>query len=81
MSNLSKDALHDDQFDRIRAIISEHFPNFCFIVMDDDGDLYYDYTNVRIGKMLMREAEEDMSSNLFDVFDFNEVDIEEEDAE
>lgn len=35
--------------------------------MDDDGDLFYDYINYRIGKMLMRELLEDLN---FEVGDF-----------
>ena len=59
----------DDQdidiiYDQIRGILGEHFHNFCFIVMDDGGDLFYDYTNYRVGKMLMNEALEDANSEL-----------------
>ena len=51
---------HDELFDKIRANLGEHFPNYMFIVMDDDGDLFYDYNNHKIGRMLLREAREDM---------------------
>ena len=51
---------HDELFDKIRANLGEHFPNYMFIVMDDDGDLFYDYNNHKIGRMLLREAHEDM---------------------
>ena len=40
---------YDDLFDRIRGNLGEHFSNYMFIVMDDDGDLFYDYTNHRVG--------------------------------
>ena len=29
---------YDDLFDRIRGNLGEHFSNYMFIVMDDDGD-------------------------------------------
>lgn len=70
-------------YDQIRGILGEHFHNFAFIVMDDDGDLFYDYTNYRIGKMLMRESLEDLNSEVGDfeweqeldeLFDDNVVD-------
>ena len=38
---------YDDLFDRIRGNLGEHFPNYMFIVLDDDGDLFYDYTNYK----------------------------------
>jgi len=56
------DEHNEEIYERIRAILSEHFPNFVFCVMDDDGDVYYDYTNLPIGKMLMREMQEDMDN-------------------
>jgi hypothetical protein len=62
----------DIVYDQIRGILGEHFHNFCFIVMDDDGDLFYDYTNYRVGKMLMTEAIEDLNSEV-DVLDWEEL--------
>lgn len=47
---------HDELFDRIRGNLGEHFSNYMFIVMDDDGDLFYDYTNHRVGGMLLEET-------------------------
>jgi len=69
---------HNEQvYEQVRAILSEHFPNFVFGVMDDDGSLYYDYTNLPIGKMLMREIKEDMNSSSLD-FDWEFEEEEEE---
>ena len=53
---------YDDLFDRVRGNLGEHFSNYMFIVMDDDGDLFYDYSNVRVGRMLVRETAADMAS-------------------
>ena len=41
---------HDELFDRIRGNLGEHFSNYMFIVMDDDGELFYDYTNHRVSE-------------------------------
>ena len=65
-------------YDQIRGILGEHFHNFCFIVMDDDGDLFYDYTNYRVGKMLMTEAVEDLNSEV-DELDWEDLVDEDED--
>jgi hypothetical protein len=62
----------DIVYDQIRGILGEHFHNFCFIVIDDDGDLFYDYTNYRVGKMLMTEAIEDLNSEV-DELDWEEL--------
>ena len=32
--------------------------------MDDDGDLFYDYTNHRVGRMLISETKADMDGDL-----------------
>ena len=51
---------YDDLFDRVRGNLGEHFSNYMFIVMDDDGDLFYDYNNHKVGRMLLKETKDDM---------------------
>ena len=56
MGNSILDSEFDPIYDQIKGILGEHFINYCFIVMDEDGDLYYDYTNMRkIGRASCRE--------------------------
>ena len=71
---------YDDLFDRVRGNLGEHFSNYMFIVMDDDGDLFYDYTNHRVGRMLLKETKEDMDGEI-DALDiiWEGEEIEEED--
>jgi len=61
------DEQYEDIYADIRALLAEHFPNFMFIVMDDNGDLYYDYNNVRIGRMLVKEASAEMQAEVEDL--------------
>jgi hypothetical protein len=61
------DSDYDDLFDRIRGNLGEHFSNYMFVVMDDEGDLFYDYTNFRVGKMLVSETLKDMESDGLDI--------------
>ena len=70
---------YDDLFDRVRGNLGEHFSNYMFIVMDDDGDLFYDYTNHRVGRMLLQETQTDMDGEI-DALDiiWEEEEIEEE---
>lgn len=72
---------HDPVFDNVRAQLGEHFTNYMFIVIDDDGDLFYDYTNHRVGRMLLNEAHRDMSQKIDSldiIWEDAEVDEEEE---
>ena len=57
------DSDYDDLFDKIRGNLGEHFPNYMFIVMDDDGDLFYDYVNAKVGRMLLYETKKDMGKD------------------
>ncbi len=71
---------YDDLFDDIRARLGEHFSNYMFIVMDDDGDLYYDYNNHKVGRMLLKETKADMGGEI-DALDIIWDDIEEVEEE
>jgi hypothetical protein len=74
------DKQYDDLYADIRALLAEHFPNFMFIVMDDDGDIYYDYTNLPVGKMLAREMMEEANTEEVDV-DWEYMDADDEGGE
>jgi len=58
---------YDELFDRVRGNLGEHFSNYMFIVMDDDGDLFYDYANDKVGRMLIYEANKDMQSQPMEI--------------
>tara|TARA_R110000787_G_C13368002_1_gene440594 strand:- start:58 stop:303 length:246 start_codon:yes stop_codon:yes gene_type:complete len=74
------DSQYDDLVNKIRANLGEHFSNYMFIILDDDGDLYYDYTNERVGRMLLNETAVDMTSDPMGIT-WEEVEMEEEDEE
>ena len=63
MSNLIPDE-HDEVLDQVKGILGEHFANYAFVVLDDDGTLYYDYANFRVGRMLFSEASADMITGI-----------------
>jgi hypothetical protein len=72
---------YDELFDRVRGNLGEHFSNYMFIVMDDDGDLFYDYSNHKVGRMLLRETKDDMEGKedvLDIIWEEEEYDIEED---
>jgi hypothetical protein len=74
------DSDYDDLFDKIRGNLGEHFSNYMFIVMDDDGDLFYDYSNQRVGRMLIRETAADMASKPIQII-WEETEVEEKEDE
>ena len=76
------DSDYDDLFDRVRGNLGEHFSNYMFIVMDDDGDLFYDYSNHKVGRMLLRETKNDMEGkeDILDII-WAEEELEEEDED
>lgn len=74
---------HENIYADVRAILAEHFPNFCFVVMDDTGDFYYDYTNAPIGKMLINEMRDDMEGGSFEddwTWDYDAEDVSDDDS-
>ena len=77
MGNSILDSEFDPIYDQIKGILGEHFINYCFIVMDEDGDLYYDYTNMRIAKMLIKETAEEINAS----YEYEDIEIEWDDEE
>jgi hypothetical protein len=72
---------YDELFDRVRGNLGEHFSNYMFIVMDDDGDLFYDYNNHKVGRMLLKETKDDMEGkeDILDIiWEDEEYEIEED---
>jgi sulfur relay (sulfurtransferase) DsrC/TusE family protein len=51
------DESYDPIYDQVRGILGEHFENYCFIVMDGQGELFYDYNHLPAGRMLLREMQ------------------------
>jgi hypothetical protein len=66
----------EDPMDVIRAVMAEHSINFAFAIIDEDGNLRYDYSNWRIGRMLFNDSISDIESEL-DMGDWTEYEEEE----
>jgi hypothetical protein len=64
---------HDDVLDKIRGILGEHFHSWAFVVLEEEGNMYYDYTNRIVGESLLVNAMRDMMQpNLFENAIFEE---------
>ena len=75
---------YDNLYADVRALLAEHFPNFMFVVMDDSGDIFYDYTNLPVGKMLAREMMQEATGEELDIdweYEYEEIEDEEEEWE
>ena len=81
MSRSLGDDSYEPIYDQIRGILGEHFENYCFIVMDDKGELFFDYNHLPAGRMLLREMEEEISEENIEIeweFEGDQDDDEEE---
>ena len=61
------DESYDPIYDQIRGILGEHFENYCFIVMDEQGELFYDYNHLPAGRMLLREMQLEISDDNIEI--------------
>jgi len=70
----------DEVLERINAIMAEHSMNYAFAIIDEKGDLRYDYSNWRIGRMLFSDSLVDMTQESI-MSDIIWDDLEEDDDE
>ena len=54
----------DEVLETIKAIMAEHSMNYAFSIIDEEGDLRYDYSNWRVGKMLFADSLIDMTQEM-----------------
>ena len=81
MSRSILDDSYEPIYDQIRGILGEHFENYCFIVMDEQGELFFDYNHLPAGRMLLREMQEEISEENIEIewdFESDQDDEEEE---
>ena len=71
----------DEVLEKINAIMAEHSMNYAFAIIDEDGDLRYDYSNWRVGKMLFADSLIDMSQEMMMLEDAIWGEAEDEDDE
>ena len=75
------DESYDPIYDQVRGILGEHFENYCFIVMNSEGQIFFDYNHLPAGKMLINEMQYEIREDNLDIeweFDNDLDDLEEE---
>ena len=64
---------------RYEGILGEHFENYCFIVMDEQGELFFDYNHLPAGRMLLNEMQQEISEDNIEIeWEFEDDQEEEE---
>ena len=48
-------------FKNIKAHMSEHFDNFIFVVLDENGEVFLGFKNKVVGKALLNEAVQELN--------------------
>ena len=77
------DDSYDPIYDQVSGILGEHFEHWCFIVMDEQGEVFFDYDHLPSGRMLINEMYQEvrMDDNDLDIdWDFGEGEDEDEDG-
>ena len=67
--------MDEEILDKLKEILGEHYPNYCIIVLDEEGEVQSEYTTVSVARMLIREASLDFrDDNVEVVWDIEETD-------
>jgi FKBP-type peptidyl-prolyl cis-trans isomerase 2 len=61
------DESYDPIYDQVRGILGEHFENYCFIVMNEEGQIFFDYNHLPAGKMLINEMQYEIRDDNLDI--------------
>lgn len=59
--------MDEDILDKLKEILGEHYPNYCIIVLDEEGEVQSEYTTVSVARMLIREASLDFRDDNVEV--------------
>lgn len=67
MSNTPTTTHYDSIMDKVKEILGEHYPNYLFVVLDQDGCVCTEYTSVPVGRMLISEAKRELVDPIPDI--------------
>jgi len=59
--------MSQEVLDKLKEILGEHYPNYCIIVLDEEGEVQSEYTTVSVARMLLREASLDFRDDNVEV--------------
>ncbi len=67
--------MDEEILNKLKEILGEHYPNYCIIVLDEEGEVQSEYTTVSVARMLIREASLDFrDDNVEVVWDIDDTD-------
>lgn len=59
--------MDEEILNKLKEILGEHYPNYCIIVLDEEGEVQSEYTTVSVARMLIREASLDFRDDNVEV--------------
>lgn len=59
--------MDEETLSKLKEILGEHYPNYCIIVLDQEGEVQSEYTTVSVARMLLREASLDFRDDNIEV--------------
>ena len=59
--------MDEEILDKLKEILGEHYPNYCIIVLDEEGEVQSEYTTVSVARMLIKEASLDFRDDNVEV--------------
>lgn len=57
------DNSYEPIYDQVRGILGEHFEHWCFIVMNEKGEVFFDYDHLPSGRMLINEMHQEVRTD------------------
>ena len=57
------DNSYEPIYDQVRGILGEHFEDWCFIVMNEKGEVFFDYDHLPSGRMLINEMHQEVRTD------------------
>jgi hypothetical protein len=59
--------MNEEILNKLKEVLGEHYPNYCIIVLDEEGEVQSEYTTVSVARMLIREASLDFRDDNVEV--------------
>ena len=59
--------MDEELVSKLKEVLGELYPNYCIIVLDEEGEVQNEYTSVSVARMLLRESLLDFKDEDIDI--------------
>jgi len=59
--------MDEELVSKLKEVLGELYPNYCIIVLDEEGEVQTEYTSVSVARMLLRESLLDFKDEDIDI--------------